>query len=76
MGDDEPRMTRRHGTRRLEGKVALVTASTQGIGLACVRRLAEEGAAVVISSRKEDNVAAAVAELQKAGLSAAGWCAT
>lgn len=39
--------------RRLEGKVAVVTASTQGIGLAIAERLGREGAAVVISSRKQ-----------------------
>ncbi len=39
--------------RRLEGKVAVVTASTQGIGLAIAERLGLEGAAVVISSRKK-----------------------
>ncbi|VAI30858.1 unnamed protein product [Triticum turgidum subsp. durum] len=40
--------------RRLEGKVAVVTASTQGIGLAIAERLGREGAAVVISSRKQN----------------------
>jgi dehydrogenase/reductase SDR family protein 4 len=39
--------------RRLEGKVAVVTASTQGIGLAIAERLGLEGAAVVVSSRKQ-----------------------
>ena len=39
--------------RRLEGKVAVVTASTQGIGLAIAERLGLEGAAAVISSRKQ-----------------------
>ena len=31
---------------RLDGKVAIVTASTRGIGLACTQRLAREGAIV------------------------------
>lgn len=39
--------------RRLVGKVAVVTASTQGIGLAIVERLGLEGASVVVSSRKQ-----------------------
>jgi short-subunit dehydrogenase involved in D-alanine esterification of teichoic acids len=39
--------------RRLEGKVAVVTASTQGIGLAIAERLGLEGAAAVVSSRKQ-----------------------
>ena len=37
--------------RRFEGKVALVTGSTSGIGLATVRRLAAAGAVVVVNSR-------------------------
>nr|XP_026261784.1 dehydrogenase/reductase SDR family member 4 [Urocitellus parryii] len=61
-------------TRRnpLENKVALVTASTEGIGLAVARRLAQDGAHVVISSRKQQNVDKAVNMLQGEGLSVTG----
>jgi NAD(P)-dependent dehydrogenase (short-subunit alcohol dehydrogenase family) len=48
----------------LTGKVAIVTGSTKGIGRAMVQGLAESGAKVVISSRKQDlcdEVAAEVA---------------
>ncbi|HEY5239155.1 MAG TPA: SDR family oxidoreductase [Rhizomicrobium sp.] len=47
----------------LNGKVALVTGSTKGIGEAIVTRLAQHGAKVVVSSRKADaceRVAAAI----------------
>ncbi|XP_018393497.1 PREDICTED: dehydrogenase/reductase SDR family member 4 [Cyphomyrmex costatus] len=57
---------------RLEGKVAIVTASTEGIGFSIARRLAQEGAKVMISSRKEANVKKAVEELKSEGLQVAG----
>ncbi|XP_011786195.1 PREDICTED: dehydrogenase/reductase SDR family member 4-like isoform X3 [Colobus angolensis palliatus] len=61
-------------TRRdpLANKVALVTASTDGIGFAIARRLAQDGAHVVVSSRKQQNVDQAVATLQGEGLSVTG----
>ena len=36
---------------RLENKVVLVTASTRGIGLACVKACAKEGATVYMGAR-------------------------
>jgi len=57
---------------RLENKVAVVTASTDGIGFAIAERLAKDGAKVMISSRKADNVEKAVAELTAAGLDVSG----
>ncbi|XP_036740549.1 dehydrogenase/reductase SDR family member 4-like isoform X4 [Manis pentadactyla] len=56
----------------LANKVALVTASTEGIGFAIARRLAQDGAHVVVSSRKQQNVDQAVATLQGEGLSVMG----
>ncbi|XP_059860794.1 dehydrogenase/reductase SDR family member 4-like isoform X1 [Delphinus delphis] len=56
----------------LENKVALVTASTDGIGFAIARRLAQDGAHVVVSSRKQKNVDRAVAMLHGEGLSVMG----
>lgn len=60
------------GEGRLAGKVAIVTASTDGIGLAIARRLGEEGAKVVVSSRKPANVERAVADLQGIGCTVVG----
>ena len=42
--------------KRFEGKVAVVTAATAGIGLGIATRLGQEGAKLVICSRKQDNV--------------------
>ncbi|KAM9328919.1 dehydrogenase/reductase SDR family member 4-like [Gastrophryne carolinensis] len=57
---------------KLQGKVALVTASTDGIGLAIARKLARDGARVLISSRKQSNVDRAVKELKEEGLNVEG----
>ncbi|KAK9743627.1 hypothetical protein QE152_g8422 [Popillia japonica] len=58
--------------RRLVGKTAIVTASTDGIGLGIAQRLGQEGANVVISSRKQKNVDAAVEKLKAKGLKVVG----
>nr|XP_021506040.1 dehydrogenase/reductase SDR family member 4-like isoform X3 [Meriones unguiculatus] len=63
---------RANETRTLADKVAVVTGSTNGIGFAIARRLAQDGAHVVISSRKQENVNQAVAMLQGEGLSVTG----
>ncbi len=46
--------------RKLEGKVAVVTGGTSGIGLATAMRFATEGARVFITGRREAELAAAV----------------
>lgn len=58
--------------RRFEGKLAVVTASTLGIGFAIAQRLGEEGAHVVISSRKQAHVDEALAKLRALGCSVSG----
>jgi NAD(P)-dependent dehydrogenase (short-subunit alcohol dehydrogenase family) len=40
----------------LNGRIALVTGGSKGIGLACAQSLASEGVKVVIASRSQDNI--------------------
>ncbi len=49
----------------LTGKVALVTGGSKGLGKAMARGLAEAGADIVISSRHEDELKSALAEILK-----------
>lgn len=57
---------------RLDGKVAIVTGASKGIGLAMAKALAEAGAKVVISSRKQEAVDEVAAALKAEGLEATG----
>ena len=56
----------------LEGKVAIVTGSSKGIGKAIAKGLAENGAQVVISSRSQEACDAVANEFRAAGLKAIG----
>jgi len=58
--------------KRLTGRIAIVTASTEGIGFAIAERLAQEGAKVIISSRKSKNVEEATKKLLDQGLDVQG----
>jgi short-subunit dehydrogenase len=49
------------------GRVAIVTGASSGIGLAVARRLAREGAAVVLGARRTDRLTDAVAQIRAAG---------
>ena len=56
----------------LKGKVAIITGASKGIGESIARGLAEHGARVVISSRKQEAVDAVAAAFQKDRLEAIG----
>jgi NAD(P)-dependent dehydrogenase (short-subunit alcohol dehydrogenase family) len=51
--------------QQLEGKVALVTGASKGIGAAVAGKLARAGAAVMISSRKQEALDAAAADIME-----------
>ena len=53
---------------RLDGRLALITGSSAGIGMALARGLAQAGAVVVINGRQADTVAATTAQLTSEGL--------
>ncbi len=54
-------------TFRLDGRLALVTGSSAGIGLAIARGLAQAGAAVVLNGRQADKLDAAASALRQEG---------
>lgn len=51
----------------LSGRVAIVTGSSRGIGLAIARQYAESGAKVVLSSRKQDSLDPIAEEMREQG---------
>jgi 3-oxoacyl-[acyl-carrier protein] reductase len=56
----------------LADRVYLVTGGSKGLGFATAKALVEDGARVVLSSRSQDNVDAAVAELGENAIGIAG----
>ena len=49
----------------LKGKVAMVAASSKGLGFGIAKALAEEGAKLSIGSRTKDDIEAAAEQLRK-----------
>lgn len=60
---------------KLGGKVALITGSGRGIGLACALALAREGASIVITDINSEAVESATKQLMEAGHKAFGVAA-
>ena len=52
--------------KRLDGKVSLITGGGTGIGAACARVFAQEGATVVITGRRKDALEQVAKEIEKA----------
>src|SRR5258708_31075594 len=51
--------------RRYDGRVAVVTGAAQGLGRVIAKRLAEEGASLVVCDIQEDRLERAAAELRE-----------
>ena len=50
-------------TKRLDGKIALITGGNSGIGLSTAKQFVNEGAYVFITGRRDTELAAAVKEI-------------
>ncbi len=59
-------------SKKLEGKVALVTGGNSGIGLATARRFADEGAKVFLTGRRQEELDKAVAEIGRGAVGVQG----
>jgi NAD(P)-dependent dehydrogenase (short-subunit alcohol dehydrogenase family) len=58
------------GAKRLQGKIAIITGAGQGIGRATARRMAEEGAAVLVVDRNREGAERTCRELRESGAAA------
>jgi 3-oxoacyl-[acyl-carrier protein] reductase len=75
MSVPEPAVAPTPRSRRLLGKVAVVTGSSGGIGWAIAYEFAREGASVVINSRDAQRAGGAAAALEHDGLQATAFAA-
>jgi NAD(P)-dependent dehydrogenase (short-subunit alcohol dehydrogenase family) len=58
------------GAKRLQGRIAIITGSGQGIGRATARRMAEEGAVIMVSDRNPQGAQRTRDELREYGATA------
>ena len=61
--------------RKLEGRVALITGASRGIGRAIARGYAQEGATIAVTARTEADLSSLVQEVGQAGGTALPICA-
>ncbi|WP_060882447.1 SDR family NAD(P)-dependent oxidoreductase [Streptomyces caniscabiei] len=62
-----------HATGRFEGYGVLITGAARGIGAATARRLAQEGARVLVTDVDEESAERTVAQLRESGLAAEAY---
>src|SRR5580704_11572928 len=55
------------GNKPLEGKIAIVTGASRGIGRAIALRLAQDGAMLVLAARTETDLAKVASEIKSSG---------
>jgi len=60
---------------RLDNKVAIITGASKGIGKAIAHSLGQQGAKIIIASRKQEAVDETAAEFRKEGIDATGIAA-
>lgn len=53
-------MSQKEETRSVEGKIILITGASRGIGFALAKRLAKDKANLILVSRKQEDIDAAV----------------
>lgn len=58
---------------RLDGKIALVTGASYGIGMAMAKALSNAGATLVFNDRNPERVATALADYKREGIDAKGY---